>query len=273
MASAPPLGQLPGRAQSAVAGFKTGFKSGFYRVVERSSATPGTDCAAARAEQALADFEAASRPLERHPHLAAFWREVDRLAQRSADGQRSTVFREVNVNPAIRCTRCSSAKRRPIPTWPCGTSVRTWPSSGSSGVDANHARIDDGRHGMVAHPAQQDRLRAVCLGVPPATDRPCWWRAPRGCCAIWRSSSARRFNARARGPPIPRPRPDPRGPAMEHGPRDPMDGLWMGVLAILAPVVAWWLWSEAFVVGAFRLKLAELALLQRLAFTTPPPSN
>ena len=51
---------------------------------------------------------------------------------------------------------------------------------------------------------------------------------------------------------------------MEHGPRDPMDGLWMGILAILAPVVAWWLWSEAFVIGAFRLKLAELALLQRL---------
>ena len=25
---------------------------------------------------------------------------------------------------------------------------------------------------MVAHPAQQDRLRAACLGVPPATDRP-----------------------------------------------------------------------------------------------------
>ena len=40
-------------------------------------------------------------------------------------------------------------------------------------------------------------------------------------------------------------------------------------MAILAPVVAWWLWSEAFVVGAFRLKLAELGLLQRLVFTTP----
>ncbi len=51
---------------------------------------------------------------------------------------------------------------------------------------------------------------------------------------------------------------------MEHGPRDPMDGLWMGVLAILAPVVAWWLWSEAFVGWVFHLKLVQLGLLQRL---------
>ena len=51
---------------------------------------------------------------------------------------------------------------------------------------------------------------------------------------------------------------------MEHGPRDPMDGLWIGILAILAPVVAWWLWSEAFVGWVFHLKLAQLGLLQRL---------
>ena len=51
---------------------------------------------------------------------------------------------------------------------------------------------------------------------------------------------------------------------MEHGPRDPMDGLWMGVLAFLAPVAAWWLWSEAFVGWVFHLKLVQLGLLQRL---------
>lgn len=50
---------------------------------------------------------------------------------------------------------------------------------------------------------------------------------------------------------------------MEHGPRDPLDGLWLLALAILAPVAVWWLWSEVLVGWGFRLKLAELALLQR----------
>ena len=168
------LGQFAGGVLgSAVAGFKTGFKSGFYRVVERSSATPGTDRAAARAEQALADFEAASRPLERHPHLAAFWREVDRLAQRSADGQRSTVFREVNAQPRHPLHALFERQKTADPD------VALWHERAHMAFErlqtvwtqTTRASMTDGT-GWSPTPAQQDRLRAACLGVPPATDRP-----------------------------------------------------------------------------------------------------
>jgi hypothetical protein len=171
------LGQFAGSViGGAVAGFKTGFKSrfksSFHRGVERSAAAPPSD-PAARAEQALADFEAASRPLERHPHLTAFWREVDRLAQRSADGQRSTVFREVNAQPrhplhalferqkaadpdlALRHERAYQAFERLQTVW----------------THTTHAARADGS-GWSPSPAQQSRLRAACLSVPPATDRP-----------------------------------------------------------------------------------------------------
>lgn len=168
------LGQFAGGVLgSAVAGFKTGFKSGFYRVVERSSATPGTDRAAARAEQALADFEAASRPLERHPHLAAFWREVDRLAQRSADGQRSTVFREVHAQPRHPLHALFERQKTADPD------VALWHERAHAAFErlqavwtqTTRASMTDGM-GWSPTPAQQDRLRAACLGVPPATDRP-----------------------------------------------------------------------------------------------------
>ena len=168
------LGQFTGGVLgSAVTGFKTGFKSGFYRVVERSPATPGTDRAAARAEQALADFEAASRPLERHPHLAAFWREVDRLAQRSADGQRSTVFREVNAQPRHPLHALFERQKTADPD------VALWHERAHAAFERLQAvwtqttrtSMADGM-GWSPTPAQQDRLRAACLGVPPATDRP-----------------------------------------------------------------------------------------------------
>ena len=168
------LGQFAGGVLgSAVAGFKTGFKSGFYRVVERSAATPDTDRAAARAEQALADFEAASRSLERHPHLAAFWREVDRLAQRSADGQRSTVFREVNAQPRHPLHALFEGQKAADPD------VALWHERAHVAfkrlqavwTQTTHAAMADGT-GWSPTPAQQDRLRAACLGVPPATDRP-----------------------------------------------------------------------------------------------------
>lgn len=168
------LGQFAGGVLgSAVAGFKTGFKSGFYRVVKRSAATPGTDRAAARAEQALADFEAASRPLERHPHLAAFWREVDRLAQRSADGQRSTVFREVNAQPRHPLHALFERQKAADPD------LALWHERAHAAFErlqavwtqTTRASMTDGS-GWSPTPAQQDRLRAACLGVPPATDRP-----------------------------------------------------------------------------------------------------
>jgi len=168
------LGQFAGGVLgSAVAGFKIGFKSGFYRVVKRSAATPGTDRAAARAEQALADFEAASRPLERHPHLAAFWREVDRLAQRSADGQRSTVFREVNAQPRHPLHALFERQKTADPD------VALWHERAHMAFErlqavwtqTTRASMADGM-GWSPTPAQQDRLRAACLGVPPATDRP-----------------------------------------------------------------------------------------------------
>ncbi|MEZ5579359.1 MAG: hypothetical protein R3F40_08065 [Candidatus Competibacteraceae bacterium] len=167
------LGQFAGGVLgSAVAGFKTGFKSGFYRVVKRSAAATPSD-PAARAEQALADFEAASRPLERHPHLAAFWREVDRLAQRSADGQRSTVFREVNAQPRHPLHALFERQKTADPD------VALWHERAHMAFErlqavwtqTTRASMTDGS-GWSPTPAQQDRLRAACLGVPPATDRP-----------------------------------------------------------------------------------------------------
>jgi len=167
------LGQFAGGVLgSAVAGFKTGFKSGFHRGVERSAAATPSD-PAARAEQALADFEAASRPLERHPHLAAFWREVDRLAQRSADGQRSTVFREVNAQPRHPLHALFERQKAADPD------VALWHERAHMAFErlqavwtqTTRALMTDGT-GWSPTPAQQDRLRAACLGVPPATDRP-----------------------------------------------------------------------------------------------------
>ncbi len=166
------LGQFAGGVLgSAVAGFKTGFKSGFYRVVKRSAAATPSD-PAARAEQALADFEAASRPLERHPHLAAFWREVDRLAQRSADGQRSTVFREVHAQPRHPLHALFERQKAADPD------VALWHERAHAAFERLQAVWTHTTHasangvGWSPSPAQQDRLRAACLGVPPATDRP-----------------------------------------------------------------------------------------------------
>ena len=167
------LGQFAGGViGSAVAGFKTGFKSGFYRVVKRSAAATPSD-PAARAEQALADFEAASRPLERHPHLAVFWREVDRLAQRSADGQRSTVFREVNAQPRHPLHALFERQKAADPD------VALWHERAHAAFErlqavwtqTTRASMTDGT-GWSPSPAQQSRLRAACLGVPPVADRP-----------------------------------------------------------------------------------------------------
>lgn len=51
---------------------------------------------------------------------------------------------------------------------------------------------------------------------------------------------------------------------MDGGPRDPLDGLWIAVLLMVAPLVAWGAWSDRIVTWVFHLKLAELKLLDAL---------
>ncbi len=51
---------------------------------------------------------------------------------------------------------------------------------------------------------------------------------------------------------------------VDSGPRNPLDDLWLAVLLLAAPFVAWWAWSDHFVSWAFQLKLAELRLLHTL---------
>jgi len=146
-----------------------GFKFGFNRAREHAAAAT----APARAEQALTAFEAASRQLERHPHLTAFWREVERLAQRSADGQRSTVFRDLHAQPRHPLHALFERQRSADPD------VALWHERAHAAfarvqtvwTQTTHASMADGA-GWSPTPAQQSRLRAACLGVPPATDRP-----------------------------------------------------------------------------------------------------
>ncbi|MEI2806778.1 MAG: hypothetical protein V9G18_12810 [Albidovulum sp.] len=167
------LGQFAGGVLgSAVAGFKTGFKSGFYRVVKRSAAATPSD-PAARAEQALADFEAASRHLERHPHLAAFWREVDRLAQRGGDGRRATVLHELGAQPRHPLRACFERQQAADPDLALRheRAYQAFARLQTVWTHTTHAARADGS-GWSPSPAQQSRLRAACLSVPPATDRP-----------------------------------------------------------------------------------------------------
>ena len=46
-----------------------------------------------------------------------------------------------------------------------------------------------------------------------------------------------------------------------NGSRDPYDIFWLLGGLIVAPVLAWWAWSDRFVIWAFRLKAVELELL------------
>lgn len=55
---------------------------------------------------------------------------------------------------------------------------------------------------------------------------------------------------------------------MNGGPRHSSDDFWMIVAATVAPLLAWWVWSDQIVAGLFRLKLAELRGLHALGFGT-----
>lgn len=201
----PTIGHSVGRALGQVAGglfggAVAGFKSGFDRVRERSvaAATASDDPnpapgrfwqrwtgvaaqaraqratqAAARAEQALTAFEAASHRVQQHPRLVAFWQAVDRQAQQSADGQRSTVLRDLSRAPhhplrvrferqlaadpdmALWHARAQAAFERVQTVW-----TQTTQTSMAEGT------------GWSPTPEQQHRLRAACFAVPPPTDRP-----------------------------------------------------------------------------------------------------
>ena len=53
---------------------------------------------------------------------------------------------------------------------------------------------------------------------------------------------------------------------MNGGPRSSTDDLWIAVAVVVAPLLAWWAWSDQIVAGLFRLKLAELRGLHALGF-------
>lgn len=53
---------------------------------------------------------------------------------------------------------------------------------------------------------------------------------------------------------------------MNGGPRNSTDDLWIVVAVAVAPLLAWWAWSDQMVAGLFRLKLAELQGLHALGF-------
>ena len=53
---------------------------------------------------------------------------------------------------------------------------------------------------------------------------------------------------------------------MNGGPRNSTDDLWIVVAVVVAPLLAWWAWSDQMVAGLFRLKLAELQGLHALGF-------
>jgi len=55
---------------------------------------------------------------------------------------------------------------------------------------------------------------------------------------------------------------------MNGGPRSSTDDLWIAVAVVVAPLLAWWAWSDQIVAGLFRLKLAELRGLHALGFGT-----
>ena len=55
---------------------------------------------------------------------------------------------------------------------------------------------------------------------------------------------------------------------MDGGPRPSSDELWVAVAVIVAPLLAWWAWSDRFVVLAFQLKLVELQWLHALGWGT-----
>jgi len=55
---------------------------------------------------------------------------------------------------------------------------------------------------------------------------------------------------------------------MNGGPRSSTDDLWIAVAVVVAPLLAWWAWSDSIVAGLFRLKLAELRGLHALGFGT-----
>ena len=160
------LGQCVG---GLVGGAVAGFKAGFARVTERSSTAPSTD----RAEAVLADFEAASRHLEQHPQLKTFWQEVERLAQRSADGQRSGVFQDMQAQPRHPLHTLFARQKVADPD------VALWHERAHAAFERlqtvwTHTTRMATTHGKGWSPTsdQQSRLRAACLGVPPATDRP-----------------------------------------------------------------------------------------------------
>jgi intracellular multiplication protein IcmP len=53
---------------------------------------------------------------------------------------------------------------------------------------------------------------------------------------------------------------------MNGGPRGSTDDLWIAVAVVVAPLLAWWAWSDRIVAWAFHLKLAELRGLHALGF-------
>ena len=168
------LGQcVGGLVGSAVSGAMAGFKAGFARMREGASVASHAEQAMAQAEAVLADFEAASRHLEQHPQLAAFWREVERLAQRGTDGQRSAVFRDMHAQPRHPLHTLFARQKATDPD------VALWHERAHAAFERlqtvwTHTTRTSTTHGKgwSPTPEQQSRLRAACLGVPPTTDRP-----------------------------------------------------------------------------------------------------
>lgn len=100
------LGGLVGAlAGGAVGGFRTGLSSAFKPAPaapppvstrpRAPSGNPELGRAREDAERALADFAETARQLDDHPHLASFWREVDRQAERRFGGARDGVLQEM----------------------------------------------------------------------------------------------------------------------------------------------------------------------------------
>lgn len=187
------LGALAGRW---IGGTVAGWKAGFARAVsgaaplgrsadglrEKRAAGPADTreweihTALAGAQQALTDFTQASQQLQGHPHLVAFWREVDQRAATRFQGDRAALFREMGGGSAN-------------PSHP----LRGWLEK-SLKADAHLAlRYEEAyaafdrlqaawRHCAQVHQTagrrwvplteQTTALRAACRQVPPGPDRP-----------------------------------------------------------------------------------------------------
>lgn len=175
---------------------------------EGASVASHSEQAMAQAEAVLADFEAASRHLEQHPQLAAFWREVERLAQRGTDGQRSAVFRDMHAQPRHPLHTLFARQKAADPD------VALWHERAHAAFERlqtvwTHTTRTATTHGKgwSPTPEQQSRLRAACLGVPPATDRPalveCAARLLRDLASVLRQAFQRPRAKTARPAPSP----------------------------------------------------------------------